>query len=180
MRGTIEALASPYPLQTLLPGVLQDDEFAVRFTGGLDDILAAIISTIDCLSAYVDPMLTPVDFLAWLSQWPGESLNENWPEQTKRQAIACAIERHSRRGTIDGLRGYLELVTGGDVTVTDSAETRWSLRPGGEVHALASCPHVVIEVAVDDPDELDLRELSRVIVKSKPAHVAHSLTVRAR
>lgn len=179
MRGTVEHLASPYPLQTLLPSVLQDDEFAVRFTSGLDDILAAIISTIDCLSAYVDPMLAPVDFLAWLSRWPGEPLSENWPEQTKRLAIASGIERQRHRGTIDGLRDYLALLTGGDVAVSDHAGATWSLTPGGD-RAVAGSPHVVVEIAVDDPDQLDEKELNRIIRESKPAHVAHSLTVRAR
>ena len=44
MRRDVPGLATPYPLATMLPGVLQEDDFVVRLTTGLDEVLAPAIS----------------------------------------------------------------------------------------------------------------------------------------
>jgi phage tail-like protein len=178
MRGTLDDLATPYPLHTLLPAVLAEDDFAVRFTRGLDAVLAAMICSIDCLSAYLDPRIAPEDFVAWLGHWTGERPQPSWSTRTMRDAVGTAIERQSRSGTVDGLREYLELITGGEVTIIDNCTTRWSLTPGETTPAVS--PEVVVGVAVDDPDRIDAMELNSVISARKPAHVAHRLEVRAR
>jgi phage tail-like protein len=35
----------------------------------LHEVLAPVVATIDCLGAYLDPALTPEDFLRWLGGW---------------------------------------------------------------------------------------------------------------
>jgi len=83
MRGTI-AGPTPYPIGTMLPAVYQEDPFAMGLTAGLDDVLAAVIGTIDCIDWYVDPLITPFDFLEWLGGWVGALMDENAPEDRLR------------------------------------------------------------------------------------------------
>lgn len=184
MRGTVAGLPTPYPLLTLLPAVYQEeDPFIGRFTAGLDDVLAPVISTLDCLEAYVDPMLAPEDFLAWVAEWVGVSLNENAPLSLHRSTVARAAELHRLRGTVRGLRTMLELLTGGDVQIDESGGTAWSQRPGT---AAPGHPdpwlRVRVQVPADTPWSLPaLRSaVEAAVASAKPAHVQHSVEVTSR
>ena len=87
-RGTIDGLHSAVPIVSLLPGIYQDDLFTQEFTGGLDDVLAPVFTTLDCLDTYVDPWLAPEDFLEWLAGWVGVVIDEGWPLDRSRAFIA--------------------------------------------------------------------------------------------
>jgi phage tail-like protein len=184
MRGTVAGLATPYPLVTLLPAVYQEeDPFVARFTGGLDDVLAPIIATLDSLEAYVDPLLAPEDFLAWLAGWVGVTVNENAPVALHRATVARAAELHRLRGTVAGLRTALELLTGGEVEVEDSGGVASSSTPGtyapGEPR-----PWVRVSVRVPahtgwSPDALRAA-VEAAVVAAKPAHVQHIVEVKTR
>jgi phage tail-like protein len=184
MRGTVIGLASPYPLVTLLPAVYQEeDPFISRFTAGLDDVLAPVIATLDNLEAYVDPMLAPEDFLGWLAGWVGVTVNENAPVALHRATVARAAELHRLRGTIAGLKSTLELLTGGDVEVTDSGGVARSDRPGTPSPGDA---RPWVRVAVRVPAGTDwspgaLRAaVEAAVVAAKPAHVEHFVEVSTR
>ena len=47
--------AQPAPIGEQLPALYADDDFAQRFTAGLDTVLAPVFSTLDNLPAYLDP-----------------------------------------------------------------------------------------------------------------------------
>jgi phage tail-like protein len=181
VRGTDAGLASPYPLITLLPAVYQEeDPFVARFTAGLDDVLAPVIATLDSLEAYVDPLLAPEDFLAWLAGWVGVTVNANAPVGQHRATVARAAELHRLRGTVEGLRTALELLTGGDVEVTDSGGVVHSDRPGTPA---PGDPRPWVRVSVRVPAELGwspeaLRAaVEAAVVAAKPAHVQHVVEV---
>jgi len=176
MRGTIEGLLSPYPLSTLLPAVMQEDEFAVRLTAGLDDVLAPAISALDCLEAYIDPMLAPEDFLHWLATWFGELLDENWPIERQRRAVNQALSMHRLRGTNAGLQAQLELASGGRVEIQDSGGASWSAMPNADLPGEA-VPRIHVQVIVDDLTKVSVSAVDELVRSSKPAHVAHSVEV---
>jgi len=88
MRAAVPGLPTAVPLSAMLPGIFQEDPFTVRFVSGFDDVLAPILSTLDCLPAYFDPSLAPEDFLGWLAGWVGLSLDENWPLERRRDLVA--------------------------------------------------------------------------------------------
>jgi phage tail-like protein len=172
MRGTVAGLRMPYPLDTLLPSVLREDSFTQRLTAGLDEVLAPVVSTLDCLDAYLSPQLAPEDFLDWLSSWFTESLDETWPIQRRRRFTAHAAELFRTRGTLAGLRRELELRTGGRVEVSDSGGVSWSLKPEARLPG-DRVPRLTVRVAAD-ADHAGLDALIRV---AKPAHVLHRLEV---
>ena len=45
MRGTVTGLDSPHPLGGLMPAVYQDDNFTMRWTAALDDVLAPVMAS---------------------------------------------------------------------------------------------------------------------------------------
>lgn len=184
MRGTAAGLDSPHPLGGLMPAVYQDDEFTMRWTGALDQVLAPVIASLDCLDAYVDPRLAPEDFLGWLAGWCGMVLDENWPLPRRRDVVSAMAALYRGRGTLAGLRDHVQLVTGGQVEVTDSGGASWSADPGGgpdpgpgSGSGSGSAPSVAVRVTVADPAQVNVRALDALISAIKPAHVIHKLEV---
>jgi phage tail-like protein len=176
MRGTVAGLYSPHPLGGLMPAVFQDDNFTMRWTQALDEVLAPVPAVLDSIEAYFDPLLAPEDFLAWLAGWCGMTLDENWPLPRRRAVVSAAAELYRVRGTLAGLRRHVELVTGGRVEVADSGGVTWSATPGDPA-AGPDGPSLTIRVSVTDPAELNVRALDALISAIKPAHVVHRLEV---
>ncbi len=178
-RGLVPGLASPHPLATMLPGVLRGDDFAVRITEGLDSVLAPVLSTLDCLEAYVDPALAPPDFLEWLTGWVGLSIEEHWPEERRRAFVGAAVELYRQRGTAEGLRVAVSVLAGidvDDVEVTDSGGTIWSPE-GGTPFPGSARASVRLRLRVPDPASFDPARLESAIERNKPAHVAHRVEI---
>lgn len=176
MRGTVPGLDTPYPISGLLPVALQEDSLATRLTEGLDDVLAPVIATLDCLSAYVDPRLAPADFLTWLGTWVGVALDETWPLDRRRATVAQAVALYRTRGTPDGLRAHLEVLTGGRVEVSDSGGVYWSTTPDSTA-ATEGDPEVVVRVVDPDPGASDPVILHELVTAAKPAHVPHHVEI---
>jgi phage tail-like protein len=178
-RGTVDDLRSAHPLGELLPGVYLEDPLAQRFTEGLDTVLAPVFLTLDCLAAYLDPWLTPPDFLPWLASWVGIELDETWPEDRRRAMVAAASGLHAHRGTPRGLVDYLRVLTGGDVELTESGGTRWSVEPGAAPPG-TSTPRLDLTVRVSDPNSIDQARLDRAVHDARPAHLPYRVQVLPR
>lgn len=183
-RGTVTGLASPYRIADFLPAIYaEEDPFIGRFTGGLDDVLAPVLATLDCLDAYLDPHLTPEDFLVWLGGWVGAVVDEATPPALQRIAVARAAAMHRNRGTAAGLRDLVELLTGGEVEVYDSGGASWSQRPDAPLPG-DEVPWVRIRVVIDGASEESGRALrsavESAVAAAKPAHAAHSVEVVIR
>jgi phage tail-like protein len=176
MRATINALESPAPLGPMLPAIYQEDDFSMRFIAGFDDVLAPILLTLDCLIDYFDPALTPTDFLEWLAGWVGMEIDESWATERRRAAVATAVEMYRMRGTISGLRANLEVLSGGQVEITDSGGVTWSTSPMGELPGQDS-PRLAVRVTVPDADERTTKAIDAIVATAKPAHVVHRVEV---
>jgi phage tail-like protein len=179
MRAAVAGLDTPYPIGTLLPAVFQEDPVAMRWTGALDEVLAPAISTLDCLAAYLDPRLAPADYVRWLADWLGTVLDENWPLDRQRAAVAQSVRLYRLRGTAEGLRALVEVVTGGEVELAENGGVRWSAAPNtplpGEPQA-----RLTVRVTVARGTPVDAAALEELIVAEKPAHVPHHLEITER
>ena len=60
-----------------------------RWCAGLDEVLAPIIATLDCLPDYFHPATTPDDALGWLAGWIGLRLVDRQPRQ--RELVAAGV-----------------------------------------------------------------------------------------
>jgi phage tail-like protein len=179
MRIGTETLDSPHPLGVLLPSLLQEDRFAQALTAGLDWVLAPIITTFDCIDAYIDTELAPTDFLAWLGTWVGALPDQNWPIERQRAFVRRAVELYRIRGTVPGLIGLLEVVSGGEVQIAETGGVAVSPVPNGELPGEPQ-PRMSVRVMVDDPSSVSVRAIDAVVAEAKPAYVVHKVEVVKR
>jgi phage tail-like protein len=177
-RGLMPGVNVPISLGEMLPGVYQEDLFTMEWCKGLDENLAPIFASLDCLSFYIDPRLAPADFLEWLGSWVGMVLDENWPLERQRSAIAHAMELFQLRGTLTGLIRHVEIFTGGQVSIADSGGVATNSTPGGTLPG-EPVPRLAVRVVVDDPGAVNEAALDRIVSGAKPAHVVHRVEVVA-
>lgn len=176
MRGTVDGLRSPHPLGEALPAVYHEDDFTQRFLRGLDVVAAPLHATLDSLDAYLDPRLTPPDFLAWLATWVGVEVDARWEEERTRAIVANAVELYRLRGTGAALKAQVELETGGAVEIVENGGTGWSVDANGELPGSAE-PVVVVRITLADPKAVDPLRLDAVVARAKPAHVPHRIEI---
>lgn len=176
MRRAVSGLETPYPIGTLLPAVLQEDPVAMQWTAAFDEVLAPVISTVDCVAAYTDPMLAPRDFVQWLAGWAGTVLDENWPLERQRAAVAHAVPLYRSRGTVEGLRTLIEVVTGGRVEIAESGGVAWSAAPNTEPPG-EPADWITVRVTPPPGVTVDPAALEALLIAEKPAHVPHRLEV---
>jgi phage tail-like protein len=175
-RALVRGLPTPHPLAPYLPALFQEDSFARALTGGLDEVLSPLLSSLDNLGAYLDPDVAPDDFLAWMGGWVAIELDDNWPEERRRALVRRAVAIYRIRGTADGLRAHIELVTGGRAEIVETGGVAWSRESGADLPGQPE-PRMTIRVYVDDVSSVDTRALERLVEASKPAHVIHALEI---
>lgn len=156
------------PIAGFLPAMLQADDFCVRFTQGLDPVLAPAMTVIDNVDAYVDPWLTPPDFLNWLAGWFGLELDATWPEERRRSLIANALELGRWRGTVIGLALLVELYTGSAGVIDDGGGVVASEYPDAPLPGEQRRRVTVGYASSGDIQPERLRRLVREVV---PAHL---------
>ncbi|MBO0821690.1 MAG: phage tail protein [Nocardiopsaceae bacterium] len=170
MRGAVDGMISPFPLAGQLPGVYAEDEMALRFTEGLDDLFAPLVCVLDCLAAYFDPALAPADFVAWLGGWVGAEAAGDEPEETLRRIVAGAAAAHRLRGTARGVSEVIRLAFGLTAEVIESGGAVWSPRPRGPFPGEPE-PRLVVRLRVPDPASVDRIRIERLVAAVRPAHV---------
>jgi phage tail-like protein len=158
----------------MLPGVYQGDDFAQRFTSGLDEVAASVFCTLDNLPAYFDAHLAPSDFLDFLALWVGIEFEAGWSIHRRRQVIAQAIGLHRRRGTARGIRAAVALVADAAVEVRENGGSHWSASPGSELPG-SPAPGLVVRIDVEDMSDLWRRRIDALVEAVKPAHVPHRI-----
>lgn len=175
-RAAIPELPSRYPIGGQLPSLYAADDFAQRFTSGLDVVLAPIISTVDNLAAYLDPMLAPMDFTRWLASWVAADPAPDWPEWACRAAVAAAVAEHRWRGTAEGLVRRLLRYGGVHARVRDGGGVTWSATSGG---ALPGEPagEIVVEVWPAGAEPVDEQRVSELVASACPVHLRCSVRV---
>jgi phage tail-like protein len=179
VRGLVDELESHRLLIDGLPGIYQEDDLARGLTRAFDDALAPVASTIDNFAAYLDPALTPDDFVDWLAGWVGVLPDETWPAERRRALVALAVQLHRRRGTVAGIAMHVKLLGAGDVAVTDSGGASWSKTSGGKAPGDASLS-VSVKVAPPKKGQVDAAKIEALVAATTPAHVTHQVTIADR
>jgi phage tail-like protein len=174
MRGEVQGLDSAFPVIDQMPAIFQEAEFMRRLTEAFDTVLAPVFTTLDCLDAYVDPTLTPVDFLEWLAGWVGLAIDEDWPLARQRTFVSEAVKVYRQRGTAAGLAAEIRIYTQGTVEVVESGACSWSSTPNSAPPG-ASPASVLVRILVDDPSAVSLAGLEAIVAAAKPAHVLHRI-----
>ena len=184
-----------------LPPVFQDDpvsaDFVDRLLSYFDTVFAEIETQIEAFPAYLDPDSVPADFLGWLGSWLDLTFLAQWSEETRRAFIRRAIDYYKRRGTVEGLREFLQLHTGlsdSQPAIIEHFRLRnfgGSLEPGASVlpggrHYIGGYPlepeedelahhFTVVLPATAAPDDDALATLRQLVEVQKPAHTVFQL-----
>jgi phage tail-like protein len=171
-RGHVDGLPTPKSIVDLMPAALQDDDFCVRFVTGLDDVMAPLFATLDCVDTYLDPMLAPPDFVEWLASWVGIEVDETWDLDARRSLVRNAVVLYRIRGTAPGLAAHLRLYTGATPTIEETGGCIWSQTADTPFPGQAT-PTLKVRVTVDDDEGLRLSTISRIVASSGPAHIPY-------
>jgi phage tail-like protein len=176
MRGLIPGLASPYPVGDSLPGLYRDDLFTQRLCAALDEVLAPIVTTLDCLPSYFDPATSPDDMLGWLSGWLGIVLDSHQSAERQREFVRTGVELLRWRGTARGVRAAVDALFDGPIEVTESGGSTFSTAAGTALPG-SDDPELVVRLGVLEPDAFDVRRLEALVSLVKPAHIPHRVEV---
>jgi phage tail-like protein len=169
-RGTIVDLTSPRPISSMLPALLQGDGMAVRFTEGLDAVMAPVFHAVDNVGAYTDPWTAPPDFLEWLAGWFGWELDARWPDRRRRAVVSRAVDLYRWRGTVRGAQLLVELYTGTRPDIDDGGGT-WSTLDPSEALPGERRDAVRVRLADSEPSEDETARLRRLLRSIVPAHL---------
>lgn len=169
-RSAVPELPSRHPIGALLPALYADDDFAQRFTAGLDTVLAPVFATLDNLTAYFQPRLAPADFLDWLASWVAVETDPAWPEEVRRLVVERAVELHRWRGTRRGLQERLRLILGVGAQIVDGGGVAWSTTPDP---ALPPAPsgELLVRVWPERTAVVDEEQVLAVVRASCPVHL---------
>ncbi|HEY7467295.1 MAG TPA: phage tail protein [Dehalococcoidia bacterium] len=94
-----------------LPAIYWDDPFIGRFLRIFEDILSPLQTTVDNRSDQFDASLAPPTMLHFLATWVGADELGEFPEEQMRRLVKNAVLLHQLRGTKEGLRLALQVVT---------------------------------------------------------------------
>jgi phage tail-like protein len=168
-RPALSGIASPHPLGQLLPGVYLDDDFVQRWTDGLDEVLAPILVTIDCLDAYFDCGTAPIDFVRWLGGWVDSDLDERWPDTRIREVVGSAGAGYAAGGTARALIGHVRRTCGVEVEVVESGGVVWSCDP--DTDAPGDDRAFVAVTLLHHVEAEAMSQIARAVDEIRPAHV---------
>jgi phage tail-like protein len=115
-----------------LPAIFARDPYLGKFLKPFEEVLTGYNRLLADVDRYFSPQLTDPEFLPWLATWMALVLDEEWDEADRRRLIGEAVELYRWRGTVTGLKRYLEIYTG---LVPEIREWRW---PGGMQIGVAS------------------------------------------
>jgi phage tail-like protein len=166
-----------------LPSIFHNDMLMQRLLAIYEAPFVDFMCFLETLSYYFDPRMTPSSFLPFLAQWVAMRLNGRWPVERQREVIMRAVELYRWRGTAEGIKLFLELLTGHDCEIS---QTFNGFRLGmdysrmGRETLMASGPDrtfiITIHAQVTAEEEILIRQ---VIEAEKPAHAAYELCLEA-
>ncbi len=104
-----------------LPVGMLDDDFFYRFVSIFQEEAGTYLDGIDNLGNIVDPAVAPPSMVRFMAGWLAlPPINPSLDETYQRHLVRAASKLLRWRGTQQGLKGILELITGGAVEIADN------------------------------------------------------------
>jgi len=133
------------------------------------------------LERFFDPLECPPEFLDYIASWVAFTLEQEWPEQKKRNLIKKAVELYHLRGTPRGLRVFLRIFTGVDPKIHENVWPFEGITVGITsdvgvntvlMHQVEKSHAFVVEIPlpIDDVDAATIMKIHRIIEREKPVH----------
>jgi len=177
-RRSVDGLRTPFPLVNAVPAMLAEDPFVQRMLPAFDEVLAPIISTLDCFPSYLDPEIAPMDMVTYMASWLFPMYEDQLSEEGLRHALATVVERSGWRGTARGVLEALETFNLASIDVQDSGSTVVSTKPTDpDTWPEVAPPTVKVVCVAGAHATLDDEQINNILRVLVPAHVI--LTVEA-
>lgn len=156
-----------------LPVSMVEDDFLGRFLMIFQSIADTELHQIDTLKHMFDPAVAPDAMVRLMGQWIGvDWIDPSLPDELQRDMVRGYSALVRWRGTRQGLKMLLELVTNGPATVIDNG----GVYPEGE--APVTDPHVVLRI--ESTGWATERDVLRIVRAELPASVTFELFVGDR
>jgi len=152
---------------------MAQSDFFVRFVGMFQQLASTLLDDADLVEHVADVTVTPVPMLQCLAGWIGiESVDQSLPEDLQRLIVRSSAQSLAHRGTVAGLRGFVQMLSGASAEVID----------GGGIWRESEAPHDVawVRVAVAGTGHLSEDEFVALVRDEVPAHVRVELWVGTR
>jgi phage tail-like protein len=170
-------------LRSGLPSIYQSPRgsaggrFGLGFVGALEEVLDPVVVVLDCLAAYLDPDLAPLQMVDALAAWLGMEPDEQLPDERRRELVRRGAELARRSGTRAGLELALHVVFP-DVPLR--VEDSGGVAVAGCVGELPDPGAGGFVVYCDKPLPIERQAaIARVIDRYRPANVSYRLRVKA-
>jgi phage tail-like protein len=163
----------PQWLVNQLPVGMLNSDFFVRFVSLFQEMSETLMDGADQIDHVADATVTPVPMLGHLASWIGvQTVDASLPEDLQRLILRSSAKSLAFRGTRRGLAGYLEMLSGGPVEVTD----------GGGVWIEGEAPDDAawVRMSVPGTGHLSEDEFVALIRDEIPANVRAELFVNGR
>ena len=160
----LKSLNVAYPEQTylqFLPAIYREDPVPADqlrlFLAPVEALFDDIDSKVDALPGRIDPETAPPGWYAFLLRWLGFPPLDGLDAAVQKQLLKAAPDLLAQRGTMRALQQVLDIITGGQALVRDSAAMPrpWILPRGGE--GGRSGPRLGIETLVVNANFKTLR-----------------------
>lgn len=186
----IKSLRAEYPSHDLLrrlPQVFSRDLAEADFLRRYLAIPEGLFRDLDLKASYrqllLDPYATPAELLPWLAGFTGLVLDHRWPEAAKRELVAQCAWLFRYRGTVAGLKRFVEIYLDSPVTLiehfkvrglggalldTDSTDSNAILGAGFRIGGRIGTEQTesITEVSIQDAIEAHAHRFSLVIAVS--------------
>ncbi len=165
-----------------LPEVYRHEEkdgLTYRLLGLFAAVLDGLEDRIYGVHLQLDPVRADARFLPWLASWVALLLDETWEESKRRELIRRIVQLYTTRGTIEGIRQFVEINTGIKPEIVEEYGAGWRIGVRSTVEVDTKVYGTWEEnahrfsVLVATFEEFDLERKGKVrerVLIEKPAH----------
>jgi phage tail-like protein len=182
---SMESLLDYLPAVYRRPDVMGGN-FVREFLWVFQHIFYSIESKIARMHSYFDVLDAPDEFLPWLASWVAFSLDGSWTEDERRLFLKDAVELYRVRGTVKGLKSFLNMYTGVEAEIIENSWPLDGFQIGvastiGKDSAIlppinrAYCFIVEVPLDADDLEDDEIIKIHQIIRQEKPAHTTYYL-----
>lgn len=159
-----------------VPVVYRENDFAMRFLQGLEEVLDPIVAFLDALPAHIDVTLAPPEFVTLIGEWLGIDPEGRWEgllgrdEFRRRALVSRATVIARRRGTGASLQLVLDLLFPDlGLRVRDFGRSTFSAEPRDPPAADTSFE----VISTVEPARRRRAAVDQVVEQLRPVHVTY-------
>ena len=171
-----------------LPAIFQgesgqtESSFTERFLRAFEEYLNDFETRIEESSLAMNVDFAPPEFLPWLAECVGLTLDSGFPESKKRRFLHEAAALFRMRGSRRGLSRHLEIYSGVKPQIFDRPHRGLKLGEGTVFGRKPRLGHLaehtfLVVLTVPRSSKIDMNVVKRIIEAHRPAHTAYELSV---